>query len=179
MSRSSFPSSRGAPSRSDATAAPSSTTTSAIVPVVNYDELDLTKVQDPFKLLPPIDTSVLIDCESNDGGYALLTETGPETLVVEDAVQGMERDVDAAVAEPSAAAEGGCIDPSALTAPAEVAGMDDDVAEETIEKMEKEKWSGVNGCYDDVGDWRNWTQIVALASYGGDDINILPYVDLD
>ena len=138
-------------------------------------------MQDPFKLLPPIDTSVLIDCESNDGGFALLTETEPEAAVVQDAAPAMEDVVDDG-ADPSTApaeAEGGGVDPAAPASTSAEVAMMDDIAEETIEKMEKEKWSGVNGCYDDVGDWRNWTQIVALASYGGDDINILPYVDLD
>jgi hypothetical protein len=53
------------------------------------------------------------------------------------------------------------------------------VTEETIEKLEKEKWSGVNGCYDVHADWKNWNQCVALSSYNGDDFHVLPYVDID
>ena len=84
------------------------------------------------------------------------------------------KDVDGADAEKAADEDVGGL---AAVAPAVAGGVE--VAEETLDKMEKEKWSGVNGCYDDAGDWRDWTQIIALSSYGGDDINILPYVDID
>ena len=136
--------------------------------LVDLSQIDLTKVENPYQLLPPIDYSVLLDWENEP--------SSGETPIIEASTP--------ATAHTKPVSPSG--DPASDTLPAApvvdefaVAPMDVDVHEETLEKMEKEKWSGVNGCYDDAGDWRDWTQIVSLTSYGGGDLNILPYVDID
>ena len=159
---------------------------------VNLDEIDLTRVDDPYKLLPPIDASVLIDWSNDDVVESVGSSVRAEEVsIAEPFKSSPEVDANAAlpdlskpevdVPEPEVDVPETPVDGvSSKEAPTKEAPTKEaDVAEETLDKMVKEKWSGVNGCYDDAGDWRDWTQIIALSSYGGDDINILPYVDID
>lgn len=174
-------------SSSAAASALSGTKSSTPVIPVNLDEIDLTQVEDPYKLLPPIDASVLIDWTNDDNDDSDVGRVdGVDSSVrgeelKEESSPSKSRMPDAAATAPDVADED--VVPETLLDAAgsskEAAAVEVDVAEETIDKMVKEKWSGVNGCYDDAGDWRDWTQIIALSSYGGDDINILPYVDID
>ena len=138
--------------------------------LVDLTQIDLTKVENPYRLLPPIDYSVLLDWENEPTGGEAPMNTSPTSA------NAVEKSANPG-ADPAPVLEEGGAAP--VLEEGGAAPMEAEVAGETLEKMEKEKWSGVNGCYDDAGDWRDWTQIVSLTSYAGGDLNILPYVDID
>ncbi|XP_076440913.1 uncharacterized protein LOC143280191 [Babylonia areolata] len=53
------------------------------------------------------------------------------------------------------------------------------VTEEAVDHLHSEQLPGINGLYDMNGDWTSWQQVVTLPSYEGNQLHILPYVDLD
>lgn len=49
-----------------------------------------------------------------------------------------------------------------------------------VEKIGKERWSGVNGHYNDKGEWKEWNEITTgYNSYSKEAVFILPYVSVD
>ena len=53
------------------------------------------------------------------------------------------------------------------------------VSDSLMERLHTERLPGVNGLYDMNGDWTSWHQTITLPSFEGDQLHILPYVDLD
>jgi hypothetical protein len=53
------------------------------------------------------------------------------------------------------------------------------VPEYLVDRIDQEKWPGVNGDYDNDGEWREWQEMTtAVNVYSGDIVNILPYVNI-
>lgn len=53
------------------------------------------------------------------------------------------------------------------------------VSEYLVDRIDQEKWPGVNGDYDNDGEWREWHEMTtAVNVYSGDIVNILPYVNI-
>lgn len=53
------------------------------------------------------------------------------------------------------------------------------VSEYLVDRIDQEKWPGVNGDYDSDGQWREWQDMTtAVNIYSGDIVNILPYVNI-
>lgn len=48
-----------------------------------------------------------------------------------------------------------------------------------VERLSNYHWMGVNGTYDSVGNWRDWTQTYSVPTFDGEMLHILPYVNID
>lgn len=54
-----------------------------------------------------------------------------------------------------------------------------EITDEDVTRLHTQHWTGMNGCYNSWGTWRDWTQTVSLQSYNNDPLHILPYVVSD
>lgn len=58
-------------------------------------------------------------------------------------------------------------------------GTPEPVPDCLVERIDQEHWPGVNGDYDNDGEWREWHEMTtAVNVYSGDIVNILPYVNI-
>ncbi|XP_066298171.1 mediator of RNA polymerase II transcription subunit 26-like [Branchiostoma lanceolatum] len=58
-------------------------------------------------------------------------------------------------------------------------GLDRPVSDEDLHRLSGEQWPGVSGCFDDNGDWRDWTDCCEKTSCEDGVLQVLPYVILD
>lgn len=56
----------------------------------------------------------------------------------------------------------------------------EEVPDYLVDKIAEQKWTGVNGTYDNDSEWREWKEVTtALNPYNNEIVYILPYVDID
>ncbi|XP_076463217.1 uncharacterized protein LOC143295415 [Babylonia areolata] len=60
-----------------------------------------------------------------------------------------------------------------------VAGEGNPETREHVDSLHNDRRPDMNGMYDINGDWTTWQQCVTVSSYEGNQLHILPYVDLD
>lgn len=53
------------------------------------------------------------------------------------------------------------------------------VTECDVERICKENWEGVNGCYNYCGDWQDWQSCFSQSTHMGEFLHLLPYVNID
>ena len=54
-----------------------------------------------------------------------------------------------------------------------------EVNEESVDRLHRQQWPGVNGLFNTQNEWHKWTATYSMPSYDGDMLHILPYVVLD
>ncbi|XP_066547962.1 mediator of RNA polymerase II transcription subunit 26 [Amia ocellicauda] len=61
-----------------------------------------------------------------------------------------------------------------------LSGIHQEASAEDLDAMHNRYWPGVNGCYDNKGNWYNWAQCISLEPYQSEGkLHILPYVCLE
>ncbi|XP_077981120.1 uncharacterized protein LOC144436250 [Glandiceps talaboti] len=54
-----------------------------------------------------------------------------------------------------------------------------EITEDDVKKLHNENWEGVNGCYDNQGEWQDWSNSLVVNTNEDNVLHILPYVILD
>lgn len=54
-----------------------------------------------------------------------------------------------------------------------------EVDDSSLDRLQNDHWTGVNGRYDYLDQWKDWTQTYSMPTYNGDLLHILPYVNTD
>ncbi|XP_013414440.1 mediator of RNA polymerase II transcription subunit 26 [Lingula anatina] len=54
-----------------------------------------------------------------------------------------------------------------------------EVTDLTVERLNEERWPGINGNYDCDGEWNDWSKTISMPTYESETLHILPYVNID